>query len=59
MCAAKTGRPPIENPRQVQKRIRLTQSEADMLKECAEKLNTTQTDVVVMGIQKVYEGIKK
>lgn len=59
MCAAKTGRPPIENPRQVQKRIRLTQSEADMLKECAEKLNTTQTNVVVMGIQTVYKGIKK
>lgn len=59
MSATKAGRPPVENPRSIQMRIRLTQDESDILKECATNLNTTQTNVVVMGIKKVYESIKK
>lgn len=59
MSATKAGRPPVENPRSIQMRIRLTQDESDMLKECATNLNTTQTNVVVMGIKKVYESTKK
>ena len=56
--AQKKGRP-TSDPRTVQTRIRMTQDEADMLKECAESLNTTKTEVVVMGIRKVHAGIKK
>ena len=56
--AQKKGRP-TSDPRTVQTRIRMTQDEADMLKECAESLNTTKTEVVVMGIRKVHADTKK
>ena len=55
---AKMGRP-TNNPRVVQTRIRMSEDEAQMLNECAEKLNTTKTEVVIMGIKKVYADIKK
>ena len=55
---AKMGRP-TNNPRIVQTRIRMSVDEAQMLNECAEKLNITKTEVVIMGIKKVYAGIKK
>ena len=50
---------PTNNPRIVQTRIRMSVDEAQMLNECAEKLNITKTEVVIMGIKKVYAGIKK
>lgn len=56
--AARKGRP-TNNPRTVQTRIRMTQEEADMLNECANALQTTKTDVVIMGIRKVHADIKK
>ena len=56
--AQKKGRQ-TSDPRTVQPRIRMTQDEADMLKECAESLNTTKTEVVVMGIRKVHADTKK
>ena len=55
---AKMGRP-TNNPRVVQTRIRMSIDEAQMLNECAEKLNITKTEVVIMGIKKVYADIKK
>lgn len=55
---AKMGRP-TENPRNIQMRIRLTADESKMLKETAEALNKTMTDVVVLGIEKVNADIKK
>lgn len=58
MSAAKVGRPPSENPRQIHLHIKLTQDESNVLKECAKSLNATQTEVVVMGIQKMYKSIK-
>nr|DAI73288.1 MAG TPA: hypothetical protein [Caudoviricetes sp.] len=53
-----TGRPPADNPRSVQTRIRMTEDEAKMLAECANKLNTTKTEVVIKGIRKVYSDLK-
>lgn len=48
------GRPPADNPRLVQTRIRMTEDEAKMLAECANKLKTTKTEVVIRGIKKIY-----
>lgn len=56
---ARTGRPKIDNPKTIQTRIRMTQDESDMLKECADVLQKTKTDIVVMGIQMVHATIKK
>lgn len=55
---AKIGRP-TDNPRTIQTRIRMNENEAAMLNECASILNVTKTDVIVMGIKKVYADIKK
>lgn len=55
---AKMGRP-TKNPRIIQTRIRMSNDEASMLEECAKILNTTKTEVVIMGIKKVYADIKK
>lgn len=54
----KMGRP-TNNPRNIQTRIRMNEDEAKMLNECASKLNITKTDVVIMGIKKVYAEINK
>ena len=51
----KMGRP-TENPKIIiQTRIRMTKDEASMLNECAIKLGKTRTDIIIMGIQKVYQ----
>ncbi|WP_455631573.1 hypothetical protein [Megamonas sp.] len=54
----KMGRP-TENPKIIQTRIRMTKDEANMLNECASKLGKTKTDIIIMGIQKIYQEIKK
>ena len=56
--AVKKGRP-TNNPKNIQMRIRLTKDESEKLKFCAENLNKTMTDVVVMGIEQVYANIEK
>mgnify|MGYP001785484717 CR=1 FL=1 len=54
----RTGRP-TENPKNIRIGIRLTQDEKEMLDECEKKLNLTKTQIISLGIQKVYESIKK
>lgn len=48
-----------DNPRNVRLEIRLTQSENELLEECAEKLNTTKTKVITKGIEMVSKETKK
>ena len=55
----KTGRPKSDNPRNIDLNIRLTKDEAALIKECADKLSTTRTDVVVKGIRMVKSEIDK
>lgn len=54
----RTGRP-TTNPKTEEIKIRATKQDKAMLKECCENLNMTQYEVVINGIKKVYEGIKK
>lgn len=50
----KTGRPPKQgNTRNVNLQIRLTENEAQDLKECADKLNISRTEVIVRGVKLV------
>jgi len=49
----RTGRPPKENPRNVNLNIRISKSEAELIQECADKLGMTRTDTILKGIQKV------
>ena len=50
---------PTDDPKIHQTRIRMTQSEWDMLNYCAETLGKTKTDVVINGIENIYKIIKK
>ncbi len=51
----RTGRPPKENPRNVNLNIRITNEEAMKIQHCANKLNMTRTDVIMEGINLVYQ----
>lgn len=54
----KMGRP-TENPKNIQMRIRLSEEEAKKLEACSEKLKVSKSDIVRLGIEKVYQEIKK
>lgn len=56
----KTGRPPkAESSRKVKLNIRLTEAEANEVKECAEKLGVCRTDAIMRGIRLLLTQKKK
>lgn len=55
----KMGRPPSNNPRTFQAKVRMTQEEHEMLEECSKLLNITKTTVITNGIREVYKKAKK
>lgn len=52
----KMGRP-TQDPKKNQTRIRMTDEEVAKLNYCSEKLNVSKTDVINMGIDKVYKEL--
>lgn len=54
----KRGRPPKNTSRTVSLNIRLSPSEAELLKGCAEKMGVPRTEVIVQGIKLVSERLK-
>lgn len=52
----KIGRPKGIN-KNIQTRIRMTEEEAQKLEFCAKEMNITKTDIVILGIEKVYQEI--
>lgn len=55
----RTGRPPKENPRNINLNIRITSDEAKRIQECADKMNMTRTDTIMKGIDLVEREIKQ
>ena len=55
----RTGRPPKENPRNINLNLRVTKDEADLIQECADKLETTRTEVIIEGVKLVKAAIDK
>lgn len=55
----KLGRPPKENPRNINLNIRITKDESRRIQNCADKLNMTRTDTIMKGIGMVEEEIEK
>lgn len=55
----KMGQKIKDNPKNVRLDLRLTQSEANDLQYCADKLNTSRTDVINRGIKKIKEELEK
>lgn len=54
----KMGRP-TENPKTRRLEIRLSDSEAKMLDDCAKKMGKSRTDVIMKGIAMVHEDLHK
>ena len=53
----RTGRP-TKDPKKIRLEIRLTQSQSDLLQNCADELNITRTDVINKGIELVKKEIE-
>lgn len=56
----KMGRPYVdETKRSITKRARMTEQDVKKLKFCCEQLGKTESDIIRMGIDKVYSELKK
>ena len=58
VLSAKMGRP-TDNPKTEIIKIRATKNDRKILLYCCEHANKSQYDIVMEGINKVYEAIKK
>lgn len=54
----KMGRP-TDNPKTNNYRIRMTDEELKKLEECCEITGFSKADIIRMGIDKVYQELKK
>jgi predicted transcriptional regulator len=59
MSSKKMGRPPSDKPKGKTIEIRVDQEIMSKLDASAEKLNTTRSDIVRKGIEKVYDDLQK
>ena len=55
----RTGRPKAQNPKDTVIRVRLDKETTEELKECAAELQTSNSEVVRMGIKLVKSQIQK
>lgn len=54
----RTGRP-TSNPKTEEIKIRATKEDKELLRECCNRLNQTQYEIVMNGIKKVYAETEK
>lgn len=55
----RTGRPKVENPKDIQLKIRADRQTIADLDFCCEKLSKTRSDVIRLGIQRVKDEAEK
>lgn len=53
------GRPLSDNPKDTMFRVRLDKGTLAKLEECATALKKSKSEIVRIGIEKVYDGLKK
>ena len=53
------GRPPIENPKSLQYRLRMTQEDVEKLEYCCKATGKTKAEVLREGFEMVYQAVKK
>lgn len=58
MAAKKMGRP-TDDPKTHRKSYRLSDDGMNMLKYCMDKTGKSESDIIRLGIEKVYKDIKK
>lgn len=54
----RTGRP-TEEPKTLSTRIRLSEEDVSMLEYCSKETGMKKSELIRLGIKKVYEEIKK
>ena len=54
----RTGRP-TDDPKNLNTRIRLSEKDVEMLEYCVKKLGKKKSEIIRMGIEKVYDEIKE
>ena len=54
----KMGRP-TEEPKSIVKRARVSENDVKKLAECSKALGVSESDVLRLGIEEVYQKIKK
>lgn len=59
MSSKKMGRPPSDNPKSDLIRVRVDQEILSKLDACTEKLQTTRSDIIRKGIEKVFDELQK
>lgn len=55
----RTGRPKSDNPKNISLNLRLSKDEADLIQECADKLEISRTEVIIKGVRKVKSELEK
>ncbi len=53
------GRPPAENPKNIQLKIRADKKLMEDLDHCCKALGKTRSDIIRLGIQKVKADVDK
>lgn len=53
----RTGRP-TDNPREKRIGIRVSEEEIEMISYCLKNSDMSQSDIIRLGVRKVYEEIK-
>lgn len=52
------GRPPSKDPKEHQKRIRMSDEDVKILEYCCKATGMTQSDIIREGIREVYAKLK-
>lgn len=59
IMSPRTGRPPKEDSRKNQYRLRMSDDEVAKLEICCEKTGLTKAEIIRKGIDKVFEEVNK
>ena len=54
----RTGRPPADNPKNIQLKIRADAQTVEDLNYCCKQLGQSKSDVIRLGIQMVKKSVK-
>ena len=54
----RTGRP-TDNPKNLSTRVRLSESDISMLEYCCDRTGKRKSEIIRIGIKKVYDELKK
>lgn len=50
---------PTDEPKTIVKRARMSEEDVKKLKECCNALNISESDVLRLGVDEVYQKVKK